>query len=255
MQDIITLKMTDEERATAIQWVKKLIKADKLTFEHADPSQEYCYTSTSAYIGLYFPNSAAKIRGDSVICAAKVGGSLGLIYSHEFQYIKKDPESFFESFENLYFSRLEKELFNSINKSLNYYKNMLDVAQNIQFVTTKKGEPFANLLKNIDTKGADGSEMHYYMDNCGNLIIYKSLINQFGYKVHTESIHFYPSELQSLDDLKKAIQNEITTAQKEIAKYTQEVKDVKKIAKKIEDFKKALATYSYQVKEVAKKEL
>lgn len=160
--EFTTQEMTQKEINDSLMLFKKYLK--KISYEHANPTQENCYISSSDIIGVYFPNTQFKTKlhqNYNLTCISKVNNKLGVIF------VKKDeindklseflPLYFFEDFDTLLYSRYFLQIREEINKDIKQTEELKNVLLNIKRVYRVNGQPFKNLLENF--MGA-----HLYID-------------------------------------------------------------------------------------------
>lgn len=251
-QQINAQKMTAQEQAEALALLKKALEWGKLKYKYNNPLDENCYISSAgSYEGIYFPNSSITdaIEHSNYYVIIKNDNKLGFLLSSRLL------NDFFISFDDILFSYDEQNAIKSINIKIEYYKNIIEVLKDVHFITKKNGEPFINILKNIDsTPLDDGSIIKAYIEsNISTLNIYKYHTTPNYYT--STPVTFWNKEFDNVETLKNNISERLETAKKELIQYQKEKNKVHQIFIKVNDFKKYTSEFSYTMKEAIKKAL
>lgn len=256
------LEMNEKEIAEAIKQLKKCIKKGVITYTHANPVEQYCYISSGDITGLFFPNSEIDYFKEhfDFIAVVKKYDKLGICYEYKEEFRRngaqwtQDP--FFASFDELLNSQNELLLIDAINKDLQQYNDNLEVLANIKLVYKKDGGEFKNLVQAIDQNPSPNITMYAHITGFHNdelkIDYAKRCKNAQGdeYNIYK---HYTLWNISSYDD----IINQTAKATEQIKQYVEklksELKQVKTICRKAEDFKKYLSQFDYTIREQVKK--
>lgn len=265
-----TKEMTQNEIKEALANFKKCLKMGLFTYEHADPLKEYCFISSSDIMGLYFPNSEIKTQAKmgfspcwyDFIALAKVGDALGFVVSFNEENapdaIKRFEvnEDIFVSFNEVLFSPEERRTIEEIEARINDLKSDLKVINNIKYITKKDGKPFKDIFKNIDPQPEANKRITYWADSWGYYRI--SLSEEMTSKNGVKYNNYYRLDVynpESLEDLQNTLSRFKEQKEQHIKEYQNDIKNIKKIFEKAQEFKNFLSNTTYTTREAVKKYL
>ena len=162
MKTIQFLEMTKQEQTEALKHFKNAIKNRLIEYDkqHADPTLENCYISSSDLIGIYCPNSViTKINGIgnwwTFRALAKTDQGLGIALITNDDKMPEAVKKFyvndfdFITFDELFYSKEELQTIQELNNKIKEYNDTIKVLNYIQFTTKKDGSDFLDLTKNI----------------------------------------------------------------------------------------------------------
>lgn len=236
-EDYKTKPMTQEEVKEALKLFNAVIKKGVITYEHANPMQENCYISSGDYEGVYFPNSEIKMSFDteSFICVCKYGyiynnyqDKIGVLYDYECE----NPNIggvYFISFDELLYTRFEREIREEMIKRINECKKDLITLKSIRFITKKDGKYFQDLLKNIDKSNG----VKYWWTNKS---VFNSWVEFWTQKGATITLY----NCVSVEAMQEEIKKDIESKEKFIKECEKQIKITSKLDKALNDFNKKL---------------
>lgn len=175
MKDFKTQEMTEKEIEESLKLFSKLLKRNGYGYQHSNPLQENCYISSSDVIGVYFPNSVIEHpthKNYNLIALSKVNNKLCVVFSLKdeiyFRQQENPPKNIYfyldqykaDTIESLLYDYDFLKIKEKITNRIKEYNETIEVLTNIKMVSKKNGEPFANVLKNFESKS------YLYFDFC-----------------------------------------------------------------------------------------
>lgn len=253
IEDIKT--MNEAEQKEAIKLLSKTIKTGVIKYTHADPTKEYCYTSSAGCIeGLYFPNTQFEYCKEyfDIEAVVKYRNNLGICVSWKDEYKSKfktlKNEYDFISFDELLYTPNERKLIEALTKEINAYKSDIEILSNIKLLYKKDGGEFSNLLKAINPEPKPNIKISVSWDYDDNLRVWQAYKDKEGYTHTYKSIILYG--IKSYTDIIKVVANDIQRKSKYMKELQSELKQVKSICKKAQAFNEYMKQFSYTTKQV-----
>ena len=256
------LEMNTNEIKEAIKQVKQCIKKGVITYTHANPIEQNCYISSGDVIGLYFPNSEIDYYKEhfDFVAVVKKGEKLGICYEFKEDFRNNGSQwtqgYFFASFDELLNSPNELRLIEAINKDLRQYNDDLEILNNIKLIYKKDGGEFKNLAQAIEQNPSPNITILSHLEGWHNdeLKISYSKRCKSAEGVEFNVYKYYTIwGVKSYNDIATKTAKEIEQKKQYIAQLQSELKQVKTICKRAEDFKAFLNQFDYTIKEQVKK--
>lgn len=175
MKEICTQEMTEKEIEESLKLFSKLLKRNGYGYQHANPLKENCYISSSDVIGVYFPNSVIEHpthKSYNLTALSKVNNKLCVVFTLKdeiyFRQQENPPKNFYFYLDQYKADTIESLLYDcdflkikeKINNRIKEYDNIINALKDIKRVSKENGEPFANVLKNFESKS------YLYFDYC-----------------------------------------------------------------------------------------
>lgn len=222
-------KLTGEEKNELLKLFKILLieKSNYLKDERNTPDQtidQACFISGGyknewgEYDAIFFPNSEFNKK---MICLAYSSGKPCMVIEHSYKFLKKE-ETFIvcENLENLIYEDEEIDEMQEYNKNIEYYKKNIEYLESIKRIKRKDNTDFKILNQNFK------SNHSLTVESCAE--------NKTFLK-----IHLYKSEYNYISSILNKDIEHINADDVEIA-IKENIENMKKCIKKIEEEKKAL---------------
>lgn len=251
---IKTQEMNNQEILECVKLLKQAIKERKITFEHANPIEQNCYTSSSDIIGVYFPNSVITLESEKVqnkfyrFCAlAKVNNKLGIV-----KVLKDDvkeeikiafaPYKFID-FDTFLYGKEYLCIKEGIERDLVIYMNKLEKLNKVKRVYKKDHKPFKDILKNFS-----GVYMRLYFDIYGEYCHAIEIDDIRIYRVQPYENKTLPTveEIESLiNEEKELVKGYIKECKKDLEKLPKDFREFERIAATLKNFKERVNHWTY----------
>lgn len=175
MKEIKTQELNEKEIEESLKLFSKLLKRNGYGYQGANPIKENCYISSSDIIGIYFPNSVIEHpthKSYDLTALSKINNKLCVVFTLKdeiyFKQQENPPKNIYFYLDQYKADTLESLLYDydflnikeKITRRIKEYDEIIAVLTNIKRVSRKNGEPFANVLKNFESKS------YLYFDFC-----------------------------------------------------------------------------------------
>lgn len=178
--------MTQQEIKQALKLFNKALKEPnitKMTYEQANPIQNYIYTSIGVYVGVFFPNSIINrdTRHLDFIALVKDTTYYDLrqyciLQEWKQEYINKwhiedDKIAFTTPLLDILYPHNESDIIIKITNDINDYRQKLEVLNNIKYQYKKDGTPYQDLRKCFIENPNPNMKISCYYSSYGHLVV------------------------------------------------------------------------------------
>ena len=267
-------EMTNNEILKGLKLFSQAIKLNKISYANANPLQQYCYTSSSDVVGVYFPNSQIDYSQPyyEFIAMVKSGNQLGICYTYTSEYLQELTKNATEEGKKHIYERLEQYYFISFdriiytNEELNIIEKLkrecdttrkdIETLKHIKIVYKKDGKPFADISKCVDPNPLENVKISARQDYANSIKIFESVsrISANGYPYNNyNDVTIYG--ITSAEDILPQVAKSIESKESYIKSLESDIKNIKQVTKAVKQFKQAMSKFSARTREETKANL